>query len=92
MTMRNHIILDVRTPKEYAKAHIPGAINIPNDTIDPSVADILPHKEQPIMVYCKSGMRSNDAVRKLAALGYTNIENLGSIDNWQGNLESIPNP
>ena len=33
----SHIILDVRTPKEFAKAHIPGAINIPYDTIDDDV-------------------------------------------------------
>lgn len=88
----NHIILDVRTPKEFAKAHIPGAINIPYDTIDDDIYGILPDKKQRITVYCKSGLRSKDAAARLSALGYTNVENLGSIDDWQGDLESIPNP
>ena len=70
--MGNSIIIDVRTPKEYAKAHIAGT---------------LPDKEQHIMVYCKSGIRSKDAVQKLVTLGYTNVENIGSIDDWAGELE-----
>ncbi|MBE6991937.1 MAG: rhodanese-like domain-containing protein [Ruminococcaceae bacterium] len=88
----NRIILDVRTPKEYAKLHIPGAMNIPYDTIDADIVSVLPDKSAGIAVYCKSGLRSKDAAARLSALGYTDVENLGSIDDWQGYLESIPNP
>ena len=68
-----YIILDVRTPEEFAERHIPGAINIPNDTISTEDIPELPNKDQLILVYCRSGNRSKQASEKLVALGYTNI-------------------
>lgn len=75
-------ILDVRTDEEYAGGYIPGAICIPNETINETVTEILPDKNQLILVYCRSGRRSAEAARKLAALGYTNIKEFGGINTW----------
>ena len=77
-----YIILDVRTPEEFAERHIPGAINIPNETISTEEIPELPNKDQLILVYCRSGNRSKQASEKLVALGYTNIVEFGGINDW----------
>ena len=81
-----YIILDVRTPEEFAERHIPGAINIPNETISTEEIPELPNKDQLILVYCRSGNRSKQASEKLAALGYTNIVEFGGINDWPGEI------
>ena len=77
-----YIILDVRTPEEFSEKHIPGAINIPNETIGTEEIPGLPDKEQLILVYCRSGNRSKQASDKLVSLGYTNIHEFGGIIDW----------
>ena len=84
----SYIILDVRTPEEFADKHIPGAINIPNETISTEEIPELPDKDQLILVYCRSGNRSKQASEKLAALGYTNIVEFGGINDWPGETET----
>ena len=79
-----YVILDVRTPEEFADKHIPGAINIPNEAIGTEEIPELPNKEQLILVYCRSGNRSKQASEKLVALGYTNIVEFGGINDWPG--------
>ena len=76
------IILDVRTREEYDRGHIPGAVLIPNTEIEAKAADLLPDKEQLILVYCRSGRRSKLAAQSLADLGYTNIREFGGILDW----------
>ena len=83
-----YILLDVRTPEEFAEKHIPGAINIPNETIGTAEVPELPDKDQLILVYCRSGNRSKQASEKLAALGYTNIVEFGGINDWPGEMVS----
>ena len=83
-----YIILDVRTPEEFADKHIPGAVNIPNETIGTEEIPELPDKDQLILVYCRSGNRSKQASEKLAALGYTNIVEFGGINSWPGETVS----
>lgn len=82
----DYIILDVRTPEEYAEKHIPGAINVPNEMIDENEIKELPDKEQMILVYCRSGNRSKQASKKLAALGYNNVIEFGGINEWTGDV------
>ena len=79
-----YIILDVRTPAEFAEKHIPGAINVANETIGTDEIPELPDKDQLILVYCRSGNRSKQASEKLVALGYTNIVEFGGINDWPG--------
>lgn len=84
----DYVILDVRTPEEFAQKHIPGAVNVPNEEIgDDEIAE-LPDKEQLILVYCRSGNRSKQASEKLAALGYTNVYEFGGINDWTGETEN----
>ena len=80
------IILDVRTPEEFAEKHIPGAINVANETIGTDEIPELPDKDQLILVYCRSGNRSKQASEKLVALGYTNIVEFGGINDWPGEI------
>lgn len=81
------VILDVRRQDEYESGHIPGAMNIPNETIEEEVEEILPNKDQIIYVYCRSGNRSKQASEKLVKLGYTNIYEFGGILDYTGELE-----
>ena len=83
-----YIILDVRTPEEFADKHIPGAVNIPNETIGTEEIPELPDKDQLILVYCRSGNRSKQASEKLADMGYTNIVEFGGINSWPGETVS----
>lgn len=79
-----YTILDVRTAQEYSEKHIPGAINIANESIGTEDIPELPDKDQLILVYCRSGNRSNQASEKLVKLGYTNIVEIGGINSWPG--------
>ena len=82
----NYLILDVRTPEEFASGHVPNAINIPNENIGTARIRELPDEDQLILVYCRSGNRSKQASEKLAALGYTNIVEFGGINSWPGEI------
>ena len=80
----DYIILDVRRPDEFAEKHIPNAINVPNETIGEEAIPELPDKDQLLLVYCRSGNRSKQASKKLAAMGYTNVYEFGGINDWPG--------
>lgn len=81
------ILIDVRSSQEYNEKHIDGAININvEDILNTDGALIYDNSEigfnKTIIVYCRSGSRSNTAANKLIELGYTNVYDLGSINNW----------
>jgi rhodanese-related sulfurtransferase len=84
---QNYIILDVRRVDEYSEGHVPGAINVPNESIGKSEISELPDKSELILVYCRSGRRSKEAAKKLVELGYTNIVEFGGILDWKGDIE-----
>ena len=84
---KNYIILDVRRADEFAEGHIPGAINVANESIGTEEIPELPDKSQLILVYCRSGRRSKEASEKLVKLGYTNIVEFGGILDWKGEIE-----
>lgn len=75
----NTFLVDVRSEAEYNGGHIENAISIPLDKID----DIKLAKNINLIVYCRSGSRSKSAALKLLDLGYVNVYDLGSMDNWQ---------
>lgn len=78
------ILIDVRTEEEYNARHIDGAILLPLDTIsEEAVADVIETKDTTIIVYCRSGNRSHQAMEQLKSLGYEDVYDLGSIDNWE---------
>ena len=82
-----YLIVDVRTEEEYAQGHIPGAVNIPNESITDTKPEQLPDQKQKLLVYCRSGNRSKQASEKLAALGYTGVYEFGGINTWDGEIE-----
>lgn len=77
------VVLDVRTPEEYAERHIVNARLLTLDTIgEATAARVAPNKEAPVLVYCRTGVRSAEAARKLEALGYREIYDFGGIMGW----------
>lgn len=83
---KNYLIVDVRTPEEYAAGYIKHAINIPNETIDKEGPKQLKDKDRLIFVYCRSGNRSKEASDKLARMGYTKVYEMGGINTWKGDI------
>ena len=82
MDTQECIILDVRTPEEFAEGHIPGAMLIPDYEITQSAPQMLTDKDALILVYCRSGRRSKNAANQLVDMGYTNIKEFGGIIDW----------
>lgn len=85
-TKTGYVIVDVRTQEEYDQGHIPGAISIPNETINDKKLAELKNLDQMILVYCRSGNRSRKAAKKLADIGYTNVIDFGGIISWTGDI------
>lgn len=83
-----HIIVDVRRQDEFDSGHIPGAICIPNESIENEKPTELPDTDQIILIYCRSGRRSKEAAQKLFDMGYTNIYEFGGIIDWTGEIET----
>lgn len=79
------LILDVRTPREYAAGHLPGAVLVPVTEM-PSRLDELPQDlNTPLLVYCGSGPRARAAATMITARGYAKVHELeGGITAWQG--------
>lgn len=86
-TEEGYVILDVREQDEYDAGHISGAILIPYTQIEAKANEMLPDKDQLILVYCRSGRRSKLAAEALAELGYTNIKEFGGIIDWPYEVE-----
>ena len=80
------LLIDVRTPEEYASGHIPGAILLPVSEINDRKDDLPADLDTPIIVYCRSGNRSAQAAQALVELGYAKVYDLGGIGNWTGEL------
>ena len=83
----DYIIVDAREQSEYDEGHIKGAIVIPYTEIEQKAEEMLPDKEQLILVYCRSGRRSKIAAQSLANMGYTNVKEFGGIIDWQYGIE-----
>ena len=78
-----YTLIDVREEREYLTGHAEGAHLLPVDKITAQTAGaIIPHRDMPVFVYCKSGMRSFTAANKLYELGYTNVFDMGSLVGW----------
>lgn len=87
------VLIDVREPAEFETGHIASAVNIPRGVLEfqvdahPAVANVsdpaLSHKEQPLVVYCRTGGRSALAALNLQRMGFTNVRSLaGGITEW----------
>jgi phage shock protein E len=74
-------LIDVRTPAEYAAGHIEGARNIPVQELAQRLSEVGP-KETPVVLYCKSGARSEMAAQMLRQAGWREVFNLGGMTDW----------
>ncbi|MBR3161200.1 MAG: rhodanese-like domain-containing protein [Bacilli bacterium] len=77
------ILVDVRTKEEYDENHLDGAVLLPVDEITKEKVASIVNDNDILIVYCKSGVRSSEAVTKLNELGYNNVYNLGAMSNWK---------
>src|SRR5690606_33157049 len=76
-------LLDVRTPGEHERVHIPGAYNVPPDTMGEPGAEIRAHVEAPVVLICQSGQRARKAEEALRATGMPNLHVLdGGVNGW----------
>ncbi len=72
-------IIDVRTDGEFNSGHLDKAVNIPYQDIANRIAEVSTDKDEPIVVYCRSGRRSGIAQKTLQSVGYKNVINGGGF-------------
>lgn len=83
------VIVDVRTPEEFASGHVDGAVNIPYEQINQGIAAIKGlKKESPILVYCRSGRRSAIARSVLEQQGFKQVMDGGGMSSLVQNLKT----
>ena len=81
------VAVDVREPDEFQVGHLPGAKLLPLGEVLRRAGEVLPDKNAPWLIYCRTGRRSADAVQKLESLGYTDLYDLGGILSWPYEIE-----
>lgn len=81
------VLIDVRTPGEYAQGHVAGALNIDYTVIGRDIGGANVAKDDTVILYCRSGNRAGTAQRTLAAMGFSNVENYGGLDEARKRLE-----
>ncbi len=80
------VILDVRTPAEYASGHVPGAYNLEDREVPNRIQELMQLKDREIVVYCESGPRSRWVESYLKQQGFTNVKHLiGDMSAWRAN-------
>lgn len=78
------LVIDVRSPEEFAAGHVPGALNLPHDRITGNEPQLKDWKQKPVVIYCKSGRRAGMAAGVLEQQGFGRLEHLsGDIGGWQ---------
>jgi phage shock protein E len=78
------LILDTRTPEEFAAGRVPGARLVPHDAVAAALDELAPYRHQEIVLYCRSGRRSRLAEAELRAHGFTRLTQLdGSWLAWE---------
>ena len=77
------VILDVREPSEFATGHVPGAINVPLGEIRMGrTLPECPDLDKTVLIYCRSGRRSDIGGRIMAASGYRDVRNFLGVIQW----------
>lgn len=76
----NALVIDVRTPGEFASGHVDGAVNLPMDRFGKNYAKLVPDRSRQVIVYCQSGVRSVHASQFLKLQRYLKVVNGGTVD------------
>ena len=78
------LLLDVRTPEEYASGHVPGAVNIPHGEVVARLSELEPYRERGVVLYCQSGRRAGSAMQALQEADFGNVRHLaGDMQGWK---------
>lgn len=72
------LIIDVRSPGEFATGHVRGSVNVPLDRLADDIAKAVPDKSAPVILCCASGGRSGMACSFMQQMGYQQVTNGGS--------------
>jgi rhodanese-related sulfurtransferase len=84
----NNMVVDVRTPKEYAVTHMVGATLIPFEELEQRYRSEIPETAEKVFIYCASGERSRLACDFLSSKGYSNLYNIqDGMAAWRGPTE-----
>lgn len=84
------IVLDVRTPNEYAEGHVPGALNIPHNELASRIDELSGESGKTIIAYCESGVRTRRALDVLQKAGFTDLGHLkGDMAGWRAANRAI---
>lgn len=79
---KEFVLLDVRSKEEFRSGHIEGAVNIPLPMLAYEIENEVPKKDQVIVLYCRSGVRTLTAAEILRDLEYTQVYDMGGIISW----------
>jgi phage shock protein E len=84
------VVIDVRTPQEFAGGHLAGALNIDHSVIAQEIGKAPVAKDDTVILYCRSGRRSEIAMETLRKMGYSKAVNYGGIDDAAKRLQKKP--
>ena len=77
------LVVDIRVPPHYAEAHVPGAINIPQDDLSDRAGELPEDRDAPIVMVCNIGKFSKQATLYLKSMGYRNVRSMkGGLNEW----------
>ena len=86
---RDAIVVDIREKKEFDTGHIVDSINIPMPKLSQRITELQKHKDKPIVVVCKLGQQSAEAVKLLQEAGHTEVVRMtGGLSEWKA--QSMP--
>lgn len=78
------VLLDVRTPEEFALGRVPGAVNVPLGDLSRRLSEFTAHKDAEIVVYCEAGMRAGHAVGLMSQAGFNQLRTMdGHMRGWR---------
>jgi phage shock protein E len=75
-------LVDVRSDDEFARGSIPGALHVPHDQVEARL-DAFGAKDEPVVVFCRSGARSGRVKKLLESKGWTQVHNAGGLSDLQ---------
>ena len=82
-TLPEKVLLDVREEPEFITGHAVDAVLLPVDELtDETAMEVIPSLDTPVLVYCRSGYRSNVAAHKLDEYGYETVYDMGGLVGW----------
>ncbi len=87
------VVLDVRSDNEYRSGAIPGALHIPYRQVADRLAELEPHRDCDMVVYCAAGIRARIAQNTLTQAGFTRVYHLvGDMAVWTRENRPIETP